>query len=394
MKKKILVVGPSMQLGGVERSLIGLLDAFDYDKVDVDLFLYAYGGELMSSINENVRLLPEIKLFVDFFKSKDKLLEEKRYFSLLLKVVSKIIQKIHKKRGCGEDSKDTFLKITANLIKFNSEKYDAALGFIDPFFFIEKKVNAKVKIGWAHTDWNTLCKRGSYIPAPGVWKSLDYVACVSEDIKTSFDELYPQYSEKSVVVENILPAEYVKKLADQFTVKEEMPDSVFKILSVGRFSPQKNYLETIRAAKILHDEGYLFKLYFVGYGTQEEKMRNLIAELGAEDYVIILGKKENPYPYMKACDLYIQPSKYEGKAVTVREAQTLARPVMITRFPSSGSQLTDGLDGYICEQGVEGIAEGMKYMMNHPELRKKLSDNCAVGDFSGQSEMSKIMNLL
>ena len=62
MKKKLLVVftGP-MELGGIEKSLIGLLDAIDYEQYSVDLFLYGHHGSLYSQINKNVNILPEVK---------------------------------------------------------------------------------------------------------------------------------------------------------------------------------------------------------------------------------------------------------------------------------------------------------------------------------------------
>ena len=78
-----------------------------------------------------------------------------------------------------------------------------------------------------------------------------------------------------------------------------------------------------------------------------------------EDFVRLLGKKENPYPYMKACDFYVQPSRYEGSPVTVLEAKALSRPVILTAFPTSHSVVTDGVDGWIVPMDNEGCAEGI-----------------------------------
>lgn len=110
-----------------------------------------------------------------------------------------------------------------------------------------------------------------------------------------------------------------------------------------------------------------------------------------EKYVIILGKKENPYPYIKACDLYIQPSRYEGKSIVVREAQLLNKPVIITRFPSSKSQLKDGYNGFIVPLDNSGCALGIVEILHHPELIELIKKNMAAEDYTLSSEIQNYM---
>lgn len=110
--------------------------------------------------------------------------------------------------------------------------------------------------------------------------------------------------------------------------------------------------------------------------------------------VILLGKKENPYPYMNACDIYVQPSRYEGKAVTVREAQTLAKPVVITNFPTSKSQLEDGVDGIIVPMDNEGCAKGIMSLIDDKELQQKLINNCKSRDYSNKQEIEKLYKII
>ena len=113
-----------------------------------------------------------------------------------------------------------------------------------------------------------------------------------------------------------------------------------------------------------------------------------------EDRVIILGKKSNPYPYIKKCDIYIQPSRYEGKAVTVLEAQILKKPVIITAFPSSNSQLENKVDGIIVPMDDEGCAKGIVDVIRNKELRKQLIVNCGKRDYSNKAEVRKIYKLM
>ena len=112
------------------------------------------------------------------------------------------------------------------------------------------------------------------------------------------------------------------------------------------------------------------------------------------DYVIILGKKENPYPYIKACDIYIQPSRYEGKSITVREAQIFNRPVIITDYSTAHSQLEDMVDGVIVPMEIEKTAEGIAKLIKNKSLQRNLQLNMRRKDYVQQGEIQKIYNLV
>ena len=122
-------------------------------------------------------------------------------------------------------------------------------------------------------------------------------------------------------------------------------------------------------------------------------IRKIIRENNLEDSFILLGKKINPYPYMKAADIYVQPSRYEGKAVTVGEAQILGKPVLITNYTTAKSQVRENIDGYICELSVEGIANGIEKLYEDKNLRTKLSDNCKKTNYSNSNELSNLYKL-
>ena len=134
--------------------------------------------------------------------------------------------------------------------------------------------------------------------------------------------------------------------------------------------------------------------YIIGFGPDEQLIRKKIAEAGMEDRVILLGKKENPYPYIKACDLYVQPSRYEGKAVTVREAQMLGKPVVITRYATSASQLEEGADGVVVPMDNEGCAAGIADLLRDPEKMARLSACCRQRDYTNAEEIEKLYALM
>ena len=146
--------------------------------------------------------------------------------------------------------------------------------------------------------------------------------------------------------------------------------------------------------EIAKEKNINFKWFIIGYGGDEQLIHDKIKESGMEDEVIILGKKANPYPYIKKCDIYIQPSRYEGKAVTVLEAQMLGKPVVITDFPSSDSQLEDGIDGVIVPLDDSGCADGIVEVIQDRELRIKLVENCQKRDYSSKDEVEKLYKLM
>ena len=131
------------------------------------------------------------------------------------------------------------------------------------------------------------------------------------------------------------------------------------LCTVGRFSYPKAIDRAVYICVNWCNRALIVCWYVVGYGGDKPLIRKAIAETGMEKHFVLAGKQMNPYPYIKACDIYVQPSRYEGKAVTVREAQILGKPVVITRFPTSSSQLEEGVDGIIIPNNVEGAAEGL-----------------------------------
>ena len=113
-----------------------------------------------------------------------------------------------------------------------------------------------------------------------------------------------------------------------------------------------------------------------------------------EQHVILLGKKDNPYPYIKTCDIYVQPSRYEGKSITVREAQILGKPVVVTNYPTAPSQINNGVDGIIVPLDNEGCAHGIAEFINNTHLRQQIIENLRRGDYANAAEVEKIYNLL
>ena len=132
----------------------------------------------------------------------------------------------------------------------------------------------------------------------------------------------------------------------------------------------------------------------MGYGEDEVLIKQKIKEKEMDDHVVILGKRENPYPYIKACDIYVQPSRYEGKSITVREAQMLCKPVAVASYRTAPSQIRHGIDGIILPNGNKEFALGLVDFIKNKTLQYKLQSNLFQNDYASISEVEKVYELL
>ena len=391
--KHILIIHFNMELGGAESSLLGLLDTIDYSKYAVDLFLLNHSGELMPLINDHVNLLPEIPSYKALTQPISANMRNGNIQTALLRCYARARSSLSSGAlHLPHNYKQYFHKLCVPHLPSIPGEYDLAISFNDPHYIIGEKATAKVKLAWFHTDASRI--RFCDDIEKEMWGMSDYVVNVSENCKNAFDEAHPYLNEShSLVIENILPRELIRRQAQQ--PQEDMPTGTGRtLLSVGRFCDAKNFDNVPDICRRLVEDGLDVKWYLIGYGGDEPLIRQKIDEAGMQERVIILGKKDNPYPYMRACDLYVQPSRYEGKAVTVREAQLLGKPVVITDYATSGSQLEDGADGMIVPMDNAGCAAEIAALLRDPARMQQLSENCAKRDYTNSAEVEKIYALM
>lgn len=139
--------------------------------------------------------------------------------------------------------------------------------------------------------------------------------------------------------------------------------------------------------------GVDFKWYIIGYGPDKE-IQEALDKYSMRHRMILLGKKSNPYPYIKACDIYAQPSIYEGKSVTVREAQILCKPAVITDYPTAKSQITSGVDGMIVPIDEVETAAGIAEFIKKKDLRDQIEKYLRTHDFGNEREVDKIYQMI
>ncbi len=390
--KKILIVHSNMELGGAETSLLGLLQNIDYTKYTVDLLLMEKKGELLSLIPEEVNLLQtpnEYKGLV--LPIKDVIFRQHLPGIAYGRLLGKVRGRSHKYKTYA--TKQYAHYYSMKFLPRIDKKYDMAISFIDPHFIVAQKVNARITLGWLHTDFSRVKPDTEF--DHDMWNGLDYIVHISDSCKDKFDKCYPDLAYKSIVIENLLSKAFVCLRSAASDVVSEMPkEKYFRLLSIGRYSHPKNFDSIPDICAKLINSGLSIKWYIIGYGSEEALIKEKIVESNMEDNVILLGKKTNPYPYIKECDLYVQPSRYEGKCVAVREAQMLGKPVVITKYATSASQLEDGVDGVIVPMDNQGCAEGIAAVLNNKSLMEQLHINCTMRDYSNREEVEKLYKLI
>ena len=397
MKKRVFIAMHYLEIGGAETSLIGLLNSFDYSQYDVDLFLYAHRGEMMKYIPRQVRLLPEEKAYQSIESPLISTLKSGHICIAFARLWAKYQYANFAKKHAVSDSaaifqytQDAVCPFLPSLHKYG--EYDLAISYLTPHRIVLDKVKAKKKIAWIHTDYTQVTidvKRE--LP---IWNAYDYIASISDEVTKSFLHIFPTLKPKILLFENILSDKLVTERTSEEVIDFPHEENRINLLSIGRFSYAKNYDNVPEICKKIRQRGLNTYWYIIGYGKDETLIKQRIQEAGMDDYVILLGKKENPYPYIKACDFYVQPSRYEGKSVTVREAQLLGKPVIITDYPTAKSQVTHGEDGIIVPQTNEGCANDMADFFYDKNLQHKIIATIHKNDYTNKKEICKLYRIL
>ncbi|GAF66995.1 putative glycosyltransferase [Bacillus sp. TS-2] len=291
--KNILVASYDLEIGGVERSLISLLDTMDVNRYKLDLMLYRHQGEFLNFLTPNVQLVEEIPAYTAFRKSIKELLQEKRYLLTFTRLIAKahcsLIAKWRSYQEPGYYQMQLMWKYAVPFLPTVKKKYDVAISYLWPHDCVAYKVKAKQKIAWIHTDYSQLeINKEQDLK---IWKCFDYIIAVSEACKDAFLTIYPQLSKRVIVMENLSASEYIKKMALKDEINEMTKDPRFKLLTVARLSQAKGIDLAIEAMRILKERGNHFVWYVVGYGGDEEHIRYLIKKYRLEEDFILLGKK-------------------------------------------------------------------------------------------------------
>lgn len=380
MKEKInlLITNGHLKVGGVEKSLISLLQSIDYSKFHVDLLLFEDYGEYYEHLPKEVNvILFDLKPYYGSFKNVLIDCVKRRdlkgiYIKSVLMLSSKISIKII-----------TLLKYL-NIV---NRIYDFCIAYRVEISndFISFCVKAKKKYMWWHHgefDYNeTIVNRWNQS-----LKNIDEIVCVSEYTKKMIDPYFPN---KKRIIPNILMIDEIIKKSILFN--PYMNENSIIVVSVGRMSPEKMMINPVYAMKKLLQKGYCnVKWYLIGDGIEKKQIEEEIKKNNLDNHVICVGNQSNPYPYIKFSDFFVHPSYVESQGISVLEAMVLGKCGVVTYSGGTSEFVVDGKNAIVAEQNVESLVDRVEYVLNHLELINEFA--CYQKETARKYSYENIMN--
>lgn len=396
MKKKILFVIPDLSSGGGEKSLINLLSQFNFDLYDVDLFLFNKSGLFINLLPEKVNVLDfpyRYKIFTyRLLKSICYCIKGGHVQLASSRLIFTIKNRLSKDKTIAEQY--TWKYISKALVVLDKE-YDVAIGYLEksPIYFVVDKVKSKKKIGWIHTNYSN-SGMDSKFDNP-YFRKLDYIVTVSEECEKSLIDKFYHLKAKIRLIHNIVSPKIVKdfsneKIEDGFTFEKDC----INIVTLARLSYEKGIDIAIKSCRLLIDRGYKIKWYVLGQGPEKYKLQHLIKSNELNQCFILLGVKENPYPYIKQADIYVQPSRYEGKSIAIDEAKVLNKPIVVTNFQTARDQINNEINGLIVGVNEKSLSHGIEGLIKNPSFRNALIYNLSQENLGTEGEINKLYEII
>lgn len=392
-KKKIAFVIPSLEAGGGEKSLVNLLSVFDFSRFDVDLYVLHQSGMFMKMVpsevnivamNDNFRLfsMPLSDSVLSFIAKGrfDLAIHRFLFFSKSRSIKNKAV------------AEQKAWKHLRNAVALPKIKYDAAIGYLEKssVYFAVDCLEADKKIGWIHTRYSTSGMDAEF--DRNYFAKLSQIVTVSPECVADLQINFPEAKSKISIIHNILSPDSIRQLA-----KMPVDDGSFSentLITVARLSAEKGIDIAIEAAKLLKDAGVSFQWLVIGDGSERESLQQKIASLGLANHFRLLGVRENPYAYVWRSAIYVQPSRYEGKSISIDEAKILGKPIIVTDFETAPDQITSGQNGLISSMKPEILARDIAALLADVGLQRQFSLHLSKEELGTESEADKLYRII
>lgn len=345
--KKILIVAPSLAVGGMEKVLINLVNSLPQENYNITIKTIYDNFELASNLNENIK-------YSSFYKTcknkKIDYIKVRLYTFMLKKFTPKLLYRLLIKERY--DTEIAFFRGAAIKIISGSNNYQSN------------------KLAWVHSDF-TKCTGifdwfNNEEQTKNAYRKFNKIVCVSQYAKEKFTERMG-IKENVIVRYNINLTDDIKNKAEE-KIEEKFNKNTFKVCTVGRLVEAKGYDRLLKIHKRLMDEELKHDLIIVGDGPDREKLTKYINDNNLNNSVYLLGSKSNPYKYIKDSDLFVCSSRWEGFSTVISEAVILEKPVLTTRVSGTGELFLDNKYGLITENNEKSLYEGLKEILRNKEL--------------------------
>lgn len=379
-KKSLLIVIPHLTIGGVQKTLISASKALDYNKYDVTLYLRKNRTDLLEYVDKRINVIVNEDPHHYYRKS----------YAIALQIKMMLCKLLGRKHRATDFEHELSDKIREDSMQFEQktyfsfQKYDIAIAYVQGYtsLFVSDYINADEKIIFYHTSVDELHDIHELIlPA------FDKIVALHEEQQKLLKNWYPKHKNKISIVENYTDKELIATQSKK--ANPNVPENKIILCSCGRLTPVKGFDMAVKAAKSLKDNGIEFVWYFVGDGPERSNLENKIAEYGLENNIAITGMQKNPYPYMAACDIYVQPSYEEAMPVTIIEAHRLGKPVITTATVGGCKLVENEKNGIVCEINPDAIAENVINLISDREKYNNIVNTLKATDYSHEFEKYK-----
>ncbi len=383
MRKKLLFIINTMGRAGAETALIELLKKLDsMGEYELSLLAVIPCGELFDRVPKNVHLLNKhvnshsVLSFSGRVQILRTILYSFFYKMTGFRALGTLGKNIREQKASGR--KLQYDKLLWRLLSDGrpalTEKYDLAVAYLEgaAAYYLADKVKADHKAAFIHIDY----QKAGYTPFmdKDCYEKMEKIFVVSKEAGEKFCSVYPKYRNKVTLFRNLLDKESIVKKAESGTGFTDGFKGI-RLLTVGRLHYQKGYDIAVAALAELRKAGYPVCWYVIGEGMERRNLEMLIKKYGVEEYFILMGAKDNPYPFMKQADIYVHATRFEGKSLAIEEAQILGKPIVASDCTGNTEQIISGYDGILLSLNVENLVYELKRLIDDPKKQKEYAEH-------------------
>lgn len=353
-KIKVLFRHRSMEMGGVEKVLLSMLNNLDREKFDLAVALNLHQGELRNEIPD----------FVDFkYLAKGKEDFPTNHFLKKLALISRGIKLLFYRK---------LPLFTDHFILKNNADIEIATGYTMFTDVLNSSNKKSKKIGWFHSDITFPKLQPAVVNILKQIPQFDYFIWGSKQAKDIFLETYPSINlPENQVILNAIPIEELKIKAEEFPVNFTKKTFV----SVGRLHTRKGFHKLMKAHSNLLKEGFEHEIIIIGDGEERQNLEKQAQNLGVTESFTFLGTLLNPYPYVKNADYFILPSESEGWPLIIAETLILQKPIIATKVGGIPEMITENENGLLINYEVDDMQNAMKQFLTDEKLVLKIKEN-------------------
>ena len=398
--KKLLFVINTLGRAGAETALLELLRQLDPGQYEVDLYVLLGQGEMSGELPGYVRLRNRHYKNCSVLSRQGKrslvgqvlwaMVKRGTLLKRLPYLLGNFRAMLKKKRVLTDK---LLWRVISDGGEYFDTVYDLAVAFLEggSAYYVADHVKARKKAVFVHVDYG----RAGYTRKldRDCYLDFDRIFAVSEEVKSAFLEAYPECGPRTLVFHNLLNPDTIRSKAvlpggfqDDFEGR--------RILTIGRLTAQKALEVSVDAMRLLKDRGEHVKWYVLGEGDQRSFLEERIRALGLTEDFLLLGAKDNPYPFLAQADIYVHASRFEGKSIAIQEAQILGKPILVSDCSGNREQVKQAEDGLMCPLEAEKICGAVQMLLHDPKLRRRLGQAASQRTFTDRSELEKLFCLL